>query len=102
MTRIAVSGHRGFSADVAALIDQAVRAELSSYAGDGRTGDRDLAGGCAARLSTSIPTLTARRFASVDEEVDEEGSRECAPARVPAIASLRDRMRSLFATQFTR
>jgi hypothetical protein len=38
MTRIAVSGHRGLSPHVEALIDQAVRAELS------RLTDRDLVG----------------------------------------------------------
>lgn len=35
MTRIAVSGHRGLTSDVGALIAQAIRAELASYA-DGR------------------------------------------------------------------
>jgi hypothetical protein len=29
MTRIAITGHRGFSAEVAALIDRAIRAELA-------------------------------------------------------------------------
>src|SRR5258705_3229550 len=38
MTRIAISGHRGFSPDVETLIDQMVRAELARYAG------RDLVG----------------------------------------------------------
>jgi len=31
MTRIAITGHRGFSPDVEALIDRAVRAELDRY-----------------------------------------------------------------------
>jgi hypothetical protein len=33
MTRIAISGHRGLSAEAAAIIDQAVRAGLSRYTG---------------------------------------------------------------------
>jgi hypothetical protein len=32
MTRIAISGHRGFSADVEVIIDLAMRAKLSQYA----------------------------------------------------------------------
>ncbi|TMM41348.1 MAG: hypothetical protein E6F99_02660 [Actinobacteria bacterium] len=32
MTRIAISGHRGFSAEVEALVDKAVRAELLRHA----------------------------------------------------------------------
>ncbi len=38
MTRIAVSGHRGFTAEVEALIDRAVRTELAAHA------DGDLVG----------------------------------------------------------
>ncbi|MCW6005098.1 hypothetical protein K1W54_10965 [Micromonospora sp. CPCC 205371] len=32
MTRIAISGHRGFTAEVEAIVDHAVRAELTPYA----------------------------------------------------------------------
>jgi hypothetical protein len=45
MTRIAVSGHRGLSADVEALIDHAIRAELSRFAGINLAGFSCLADG---------------------------------------------------------
>jgi len=38
MTRIAVSGHRGFTAEVESFINRAVRAELAAHA------ERDLVG----------------------------------------------------------
>ncbi|HEU4421644.1 MAG TPA: hypothetical protein VFR67_03775 [Pilimelia sp.] len=45
MTRIAVSGHRGFSPDVEAVIDRAVRAELAPHADDKLVGLSCLADG---------------------------------------------------------
>jgi hypothetical protein len=45
MTRIAVSGHRGFTAEVEALIDTAVRAALSRYTGTDLVGLSCLADG---------------------------------------------------------
>ena len=45
MTRIAISGHRGFSAEVAGLIDAAIRAELARYAGNDVVGLSCLADG---------------------------------------------------------
>jgi hypothetical protein len=45
MTRIAISGHRGLSPEVEALIDQAIRAELSRYAVDDTVGISCLADG---------------------------------------------------------
>jgi hypothetical protein len=45
MTRIAISGHRGFSPQVAALIEHAIRAELSPYASDDLVGISCLADG---------------------------------------------------------
>jgi hypothetical protein len=45
MTRIAVSGHRGFSPDVEAVVDRAVRAELAPHSGDEIVGISCLADG---------------------------------------------------------
>lgn len=45
MTRIAVSGHRGFSPDVEAVVDRAVRAELAPHVGDELVGLSCLADG---------------------------------------------------------
>jgi hypothetical protein len=45
MTRIAVTGHRGFSPAVMAVVDQAIRAELDRYSGHNLTGISCLADG---------------------------------------------------------
>jgi hypothetical protein len=45
MTRIAISGHRGLSPEVEALIEQAIRAELSNFAVDDMVGISCLADG---------------------------------------------------------
>jgi hypothetical protein len=45
MTRIAISGHRGLSPEVTALVDRAVRAELSRYGRDDLIGISCLADG---------------------------------------------------------
>ena len=45
MTRIAISGHRGLTPEVAALIDQAIRAELAHFAKDDLVGISCLADG---------------------------------------------------------
>jgi len=45
MTRIAISGHRGLSPEVEALIEQAIRVELSSFAVDDLVGISCLADG---------------------------------------------------------
>jgi hypothetical protein len=45
MTRIAISGHRGLSPEVEALIEQAIRAELSRFAVDDLVGISCLADG---------------------------------------------------------
>lgn len=45
MTRIAISGHRGFSTEVAALVDASVRVELARYASNSLVGLSCLADG---------------------------------------------------------
>ncbi len=100
MTRIAVSGHRGFSADVAALIDQAVRAELSSYAGDDLVGVSCLADGadqifaravldCGGKLEVVVPAARYRNALPVETHggYDELMSRAVAVHRLDRVES---------------
>ena len=60
MTRIAISGHRGLSPEVEALIDQAIRAELANFADGDLVGISCLADGADQIFARAVLDLGGR------------------------------------------
>jgi hypothetical protein len=100
MTRIAITGHRGLSSDVEAVIDRAVRAELVRHAGDHLVGLSCLADGadqifaravldCGGKLEVVVPAVRYRDALPVQahREYDELMSRAVAVHRLGHVES---------------
>jgi hypothetical protein len=60
MTRIAISGHRGLSPEVEAVIDRAIRAELSNFANGDLVGVSCLADGADQIFARAVVDLGGR------------------------------------------